>query len=389
MSEYQYIEFQAVDRPLNDKQLAFAERQSSRADVSRRSLKVEYHYSDFRGDVDGLLRNGFDVFLHYANYGVRAIRLRLPDGLPFEKNVWSEFVDDDRLKWSKDSKGKGGILTLCPYHESGEIDEAWEFDQYVDGAVHVRERLMAGDLRALYLLWLCAADDDYNDPDETIEPPVPHGMAELPRPCENLLTFFGLDTLMVKAAGEGVENASASVSQDKLLEDWASSLNAEQAKSLLTRFLVEDSQSVKAETIAEIRKAKSPIAWATTEKKRTFNQLLKICQALRSRENVIRQREAAAKAKRAAAKAEKERQARMKEMVASPSTWLKEAEKLADARGTDNYKAAADILADLREAIGGEEGDKIARHHAGDLAKKYPTLNQLKSSLRKRGLLES
>ena len=79
----------------------------------------------------------------------------------------------------------------------------------------------------------------------------------------------------------------------------------------------------------------------------------------------------------------------MKEMVASPAAWLTKAEKLADARGTDNYKAAADILADLREAIGGEEGDKIARRHAAHLAKKYPTLNQLKSSLRKRGLLES
>ena len=241
----------------------------------------------------------------------------------------------------------------------------------------------------MYLLWLCAADDDYNDPDETIEPPVPHGMAELPRPHENLLTFFGLDTLLLKAAGEGVENASASVSQDKISEDWVASLNAQQAKSLLTRFLVEDSQSVKADTINEIRAAQSPIAWATTEKKRTFNQLLEICQALRSHENVIRQREAAAKAKRAAAKAEKERQARMKEMVASPAKWLKEAEKLADARGTDNYKAAADLLADLREAIGGEEGDKMARNHAAHLAKKYPTLNQLKSSLRKRGLLES
>jgi hypothetical protein len=298
MSEYQYIKFRAIDRPLNDKQLAFAEQQSSRAEVSRRSLTVEYHYSDFRGDVDGLLRNGFDVFLHYANYGVRAIRLRLPGGLPFEKTAWSRFVDGERLKWSKDANGKGGILSLCPYHEPGEIDEAWEFDEYVDAAVHVRESLIAGDLRALYLLWLCAADDDDNDPDETIEPPVPHGIAELPRPCEKLLTFFGLDTLLLKAAGEGVENAPDRVSQDKILEDWASSLNAEQAKSLLTRFLVEDSQLIKADTIAEIRAAQPHIAWATTEKRRTFNQLLEICKALRAGENIIRQREAAAKAKR-------------------------------------------------------------------------------------------
>lgn len=388
MSEYQYVEFQAIDRPLNDKQFEFAQQQSSRAEVSRRSLTVEYHYSSFNGDIDGLLRNGFDVFLLYSNYGPREIRLRLPDGSPFEKHVWSKFVDGEGLKWSKDVKGKGGILALSPYDESSDLESIWDFPQYVDAAIQVRERLMAGDLRALYLLWLCAADDDNNDPDETIEPPAPHGMAELPGHSEKLLTFFGLDTLLLKAAAEGVDSAPASVSQDKILEDWAWSLSAERSKSLLTRFLVEDSQVIKTETIAEIREAQSPISWPTTEKKRTFSQLLEICKVLRSNENMIRQREADVKAKREAAKAEKERQARMKEMVASPATWLAKAEKMADARGTNNYKAAADILADLREAVGGEEGDKIARRHASLLAKKYPTLNQLKASLRKRGLLD-
>ena len=389
MSEYQYVEFQAVDRPLNDKQLAFAQQQSSRAEVARRSLTVEYHYSSFRGNIDGLLRNGFDVFLHYANYGVREIRLRLPSGLPFKKNVWSKFVDGERLKWSTDTNGKGGILAICPYHEAGEMAEAWDFDQYVDAAVQVRERLMAGDLRALYLLWLCAADDDYNDPDETIEPAVPHGMAEVAGRSENLLTFFGLDTLMLKAAAEDVDGAPAGLSQEQMLEDWVRSLTAERSKSLLTRFLVEDSQVIKVETMEEIRNSQSPIAWPTAEKKRTYRQLEERCEVLRSEENAIHERKAEAEAKREAAKAEKERQARMKEMVASPATWLTNAEKLADARGTDNYKAAADILADLREAIGGEEGDQIARRHAAHLAKKYPTLSRLKASLRKRGLLES
>lgn len=78
----------------------------------------------------------------------------------------------------------------------------------------------------------------------------------------------------------------------------------------------------------------------------------------------------------------------MKEMVVSPATWLREAEKMADARGTDNYKAAADILADLREAIGGEEGDKLARRASTQLVNKYPTLNLLKAALRRRGLLD-
>jgi hypothetical protein len=61
VSEYQYVVFQAVDGPLNDKQLEFAQQQSTRAEVSRWSLSVEYHYSSFRGDVDGLLRQGISL----------------------------------------------------------------------------------------------------------------------------------------------------------------------------------------------------------------------------------------------------------------------------------------------------------------------------------------
>ncbi|MCA9012751.1 MAG: hypothetical protein KDB01_23525, partial [Planctomycetaceae bacterium] len=145
---------------------------------------------------------------------------------------------------------------------------------------------------------------------------------------------------------------------------------------------------IKTETLAEIRDAQPSISWPTTEKKRTFSQLLEICNVLRSEETRIRQQVANAKAKREAAKAEKERRARMKEMVVSPATWLREAEKMADSRGTDNYKAAADILADLREAIGGEEGDKLARRASMQLVNKYPTLNLLKAALRRRGLLD-
>jgi uncharacterized protein Veg len=38
--------------------------------------------------------------------------------------------------------------------------------------------------------------------------------------------------------------------------------------------------------------------------------------------------------------------------------------------------------------VGGENGRKIARKHAAHLAQKYPTLNVLKSSLRKKHLLD-
>lgn len=52
MSENQFLAFRAADRPLDDQQFEFAEQQSSRADLSRWEMSVEYHYSEFGGDVD-------------------------------------------------------------------------------------------------------------------------------------------------------------------------------------------------------------------------------------------------------------------------------------------------------------------------------------------------
>jgi len=388
VSEYQYVVFQAVDGPLTDKQLQYAERQSTRADVSRWSFSVEYHYSSFRGDVDGLLRRGYDVFLQHTNYGVREIWLRLPHGMPFPKSTWSKYVDGDELTWKKDTKGHGGILSLHPCHEPGELEEVWETKSYLDASIYVRERLTNGDLRALYLLWLCAAYDDYTDPDEIVEPPVPHGISGMETRCGELLWFFGLDPLMLRAAGKGVEAAPSDRSKDQPVAQWIKSLDDPRASDLLLELLTGDTAGVKARALAEVRDSQSPSHWPTTDKRRSFAELLGQTEDLRSDENAKAARKAEAKAKREAAKAERQRAERMKEMVKDPKSWLRKSEQLVDARGTHNYKAAAEILYDLREAVGGDEGETMTRRHAAHLAKKHPTLNHLKSSLRKRGLLE-
>jgi len=151
--------------------------------------------------------------------------------------------------------------------------------------------------------------------------------------------------------------------------------------------LVGDTAGEKARVLAEIRDTQTPAGWPTSDMQRSLEVLLQQTAALRAEEEAKQARKAHANAKRAAAKAERERADRMKEMLKDPDEWLREAERSVDARGTHNYKAAADILHDLREAVGGDEGDKITRRHAEKLSKKYPTLTHLKSSLRKRGLL--
>jgi hypothetical protein len=203
MSEYQYVVFRAVDRPLTDREFAFARKQSTRAEITPWSFENEYHYGDFHGDATGLLRRGFDAHLHCANFGVRTIAFRLPAGLPVPKRVWSRYVGVGELKWIKDPKGKGGIVWLDPFREAGELDEIWEPAKYMDDVVQIRNRLAVGDQRVLYLLWLCAASDDESVTPDVVEPPVPGGLAEGGRSFEALLDFFGLDPLILVAASEG------------------------------------------------------------------------------------------------------------------------------------------------------------------------------------------
>jgi hypothetical protein len=387
MSEHQIVKFRAIDRPLSDKQLKFMERQSSRAEFTRWEFGVDYHYSSFRGDVDGMLRNGYDIFLMYSNYGCCEIRMRLPHGLPFPNNVWSRYLNSDWLNWSADKVGNAGILKLAPYLEVG-ADEIWEFDEFLDATAKLREMLIAGDLRVLYVLWLCGAMSSSDDVEEGMEPPVPHGLATLPRQIVELLAFFDADPLLVKAASLGVPAFKAPGSQVDSANAWLTTLTDSGRAEIIHRLLAEDPIALKAELLSEIRDCQPAVNWPVEQPSRTIAQLLQVCEQLRQKEEEKQKRQAVAKAKREADKAEKQRQARMTEMKAAPESWLTKASKLVELRGTDNYREAASILADLRDALGGVRGTKIARAHAAYLAKQHPTLNVLKSSLRKQQLLD-
>ena len=386
VSEYQYVEFRAIDRPLAAAEMSYAAEQSSHAEISRWSFRSEYHYGDFRGDVQGLLRHGYDVHLYYANFGVRTAAFRLPAGLPFSKTLWSRYIGTGELKWEQDRKGKAGILWLSPYRE--EIDEIWDPGEYMENLVDFRRRLVTGDLRTLYVLWLCAAMDDQSVEPNVVEPPVPGGLAECPETWGPFLEFFGLDPLMLVAAAEGSPESPKRLRHAQQCQEWVEQRSESEAKRWLDRLLTEDANAVKAELVATIGQLRGSFVWPMASLERPLQLLLDRAAQLRADEAAQEQKQRAAAAKREAAKKERARQDRMKEMVKQPHTWLRESTKLVDARGIANYRAAAEILADLREVLASDEGDKIVRKHAAQLAKQHPTLGQLKSSLRKRGLLD-
>jgi hypothetical protein len=400
MSEYQYIEFRAVDRPLTEKELAYAEKQSSRAEISKRRFANEYNYSSFRGNVNGLLKQGYDVFLEYTNYGNRTLKMRLPHGFPFDGRVTRQFFDKHLLQWEPDNKGKpnkAGILTMEPYLEMP--DPVWEFDDYIEQAIALRKLLMAGDLRALYLCWLFVAADENHGWDEAIEPPVPVGLDELATDFPDLFLFFELDPLLVRAAAENAKittktgtgslpDLSKMPSLKGRIAEWTKSLSANEARSIVAQFLTDDETSVKAELLAKLPESEGVVSWPTLKLKRTFKDLCDATEQLRLEQDAKDEKKAAAKAKREDAKARKAREQRMIEMVSDPQKWINATEVLVDERGTDNYEQAAEILADMQEALTKTKSSNVARKHAAHLARKHPTLTRLKGALRKHGVLD-
>jgi hypothetical protein len=67
MSEFQYYEFQAIDRALTKTEMAELRALSTRATITPTRLQNEYHWGNFKGDPLTLMERYFDVHLYFAN----------------------------------------------------------------------------------------------------------------------------------------------------------------------------------------------------------------------------------------------------------------------------------------------------------------------------------
>jgi len=186
MSEYQYYEFLAIDRPLTAAEQAEVRQLSTRARITATSFTNEYHWGDFRGDPHLMMRRYYDAHLYLANWGTHQIMLRLPRTL-LSPEIAEQYGVDGHVGVT--ATPESVILDLISEDDSGEWVE--DAEDSLSAIVGVRSELAAGDLRALYLAWLSAYrgrewdEDAFGEDDEDErEPPVPAELGSLtaPRP---------------------------------------------------------------------------------------------------------------------------------------------------------------------------------------------------------------
>jgi hypothetical protein len=242
MSEYQRYEWMTSDRPLTRAQLDAVNRLSSHIDASSTRALVEYQWGDFKHDPLQVLHEFFDGFLYWANWGAPELALRFPHGI-LPVDLLDGYELDEVVTFTQHPD-----YDLLDIH-FGELDAPDEWVDYALGSlIAVREELMDGDLRSLYIVWLASqrmmgsADDDENgengeddvvDEDETRVPPVPPALGTLTAAQQALAEMLQVPHELLAAAARHSSAAPPSTHED--VAAWVTLLPPDRRTEYLVR----------------------------------------------------------------------------------------------------------------------------------------------------------
>jgi hypothetical protein len=236
MSEYQRHEWQTIDRLLTDAEQAAVNALSSHIDVTASGAVVTYSYGDFKHKPRQVLARYFDAYLYEANWGSHVLMFLFPKGLLDEEAVTAYCVDE---LISLSSEGDHEILEFSFHEEEG---GGWIEDRNrLPGLVSLRNEILDGDYRCLYLAWLKAASwQDSEEPEELEEPPVPAGLRKLTPALKRFAEFFDIDRHQIQAAAAASPTETATAS-DEALRKAIRGLPREECDSFLFRLLTGES----------------------------------------------------------------------------------------------------------------------------------------------------
>ena len=199
MSEYQYYEFLAIDRPLSREEQEAVARLSSRVEPHPRRAVFTYSWSDFPGRAEDVLAKYYDAMLYMANWGSRQLMFRFPKALLDLERMQPYILPHDVDEYVSFSTVGEVVVLNIEFHEEG--GDWIEGEGWLDALVPLRDDILRGDYRLLYLAWLKTLE--FEDVlDAVLEPPVPPGLNELSPALEGLVELFGIDDSLLRVAAE-------------------------------------------------------------------------------------------------------------------------------------------------------------------------------------------
>ena len=344
MSEYQYYEFVAVDKPLNEKQMAELRARSTRATITTSSFVNDYQWGDLKGDPQDWMRRYFDAHVYIANWGNYTLSLRVPRDL-FDIDMLNDFETASTLSFEPTETHWIVTWTM------GEDDEGDYFESEGQGwmgrLLPLRDELMRGDWRSLYLGWLAGAASGDIDEDEAIEPPPPPGLSRLSAAQEALAEFLAIDDDWLLAAAVGDTPNAAAQDDENEFELWFDSLSPAESRALLKRVARGESHSVERELkmrYGRWRRDRTPQPKQRT--RRSVDELRQLAQTCEQR----RRQGAAEQHAKALAAQQAKREIYLRSMATDFARSWRMADNHAISGIASGYDAATKLIVDLAAA---------------------------------------
>ncbi|BAY14072.1 hypothetical protein [Calothrix sp. NIES-2098] len=369
MSEYQYYEFQAVDKPLTTSEQTYISKLSSRVQLTSRSAIFTYSYGDFRGEPKELLEKCFDVMLYVANWGTRQLVFRLPKSV-IDSSVFEPYCLPEQITVSTNSS-----YIILDINLDDEEYRTWiEGEGWLTRLLQIRDDILQGDFRALYLAWLKATSISiYEEQEELLEPPVPANLNQLPIYLEAFIEFFDIDRdLIAFATGESVSQ------QDEVepIEEWIRTLSSEEKNEFLLK-VMRDEPNVKLQLIKRLRAIFKNPKNSGNDKitRRSLAELLTGAQEQNERRN-----------KQEFLRAQQEKIRKLEALaLKKDKVWL-EVYKLIELKQSKPYEQAVAYLIDLRDLAEYQGSLEEFKASIQKIQKDYSSRSGLLSRLKKSGL---
>lgn len=234
MSEYQYYEFLAIDRPLTAEEMEDLRALSTRAHITPVSFTNEYHWGDFKGSPDRLMERFFDAHVYVANWMTAVFKVRVP-GEALAKGTVEAMAASEALDF-KATKTHWIITWHLEESENYERFGQEDGRGWMGQLAPVRDELLRGDLRSLYIGWLAGVGRGMVDDDE-MEPVAVNGLGQLTSAQRALAEFLEVDEDLLAGAGMGSPAAQDEKASQKEVDAWIHDLPGDEVKMVLKQLL--------------------------------------------------------------------------------------------------------------------------------------------------------
>ena len=340
LSEYQYYEFQAIDRPLNETDRQALRAMSTRARITATSFANEYHWGSLKGSPGRMMERWFDLHLYLANWGTRRLMIRLPQRLVARPRL-------DRLlhnvEIARVSESGENLIVDIQYDGEPHYTDQDDDTDCLAAMAPLRTDVLAGDWRLFYLLWLTEVESGRLDNGDT-EPL--RGIGPLTGALKAFADLFSIDPDLVQAAAESSLHGNGAGLSDATVRATVAAIPEREKVELLCR-LVSGDPHVAGEVGCRVREAAAAAAGEAAAGRRTVADL-------RTRAAEIRnQREVAAAERR-----EAERRSRLATVRQRGVAVWREVETEVQKRQANGYDRALALLLELRALA--QEDDTMA-----------------------------